>query len=1032
MMEQKSWIIKAIFYLLIMVVLGLIVSSGINGFIAISFEDKTLPEFEYSVVTPSTQQLPTFGTVVGIIEPAISNDVIDTGIAELVALVNTTGDTKVYTPTDTIPAGRVISIGEQTRNAFSISISDLDMHENFSSDSFMMVSYQQGTNDVLAIVGGSQLSDAYGLFWLIEELNTGTTLTNQDVFTYNGTIIPEIEHRFVKQGGVGMNTDWDSETKVEEYSLNDRDFENLYLVDAPYINDTELQLVKEQFRTYLTRMIRFGYNSIIMNGFLQFINFDTLEDNQYAVYAEDSHFRARQLAQRAAFDELYQYADNLGFNVYAYSDMVALTEELEEYLIETIGSVDAHNQDLWDVYANGLEELFTVMPYLKGFMIRIGEAGSTYNFEGQFYTSELYVKDVASVQLMLNTFIDIGETMDKNIIFRTWSVGVGGAGDMHTNPETYDKIFAGVDNSDNFMVSTKFVQGDFYSYHPFNPTLFSGDEKRIIEFQSRREFEGVNAFPNYMGDEHQQALQYFLDNNANVHGVWVWTQYGGPMRAGPLSIYPFHGNWELIDMNVYATAKILWDVDVDMESVTKNWVSATFTSSDADFVDNFTSMLLLSRDAIMKGLYISNFASERVRAFGLEPPPMLWIFEWDLVTGVSSVMSSIYVLCKDDLEASIAEGYEAVDTVVDMQGLIAGYEDTLTVGKDLYNQVLLALDYEFSLFQTLAYYRDYILNYYAWVDTGDESYKTAYEEVLPLFQAQVDSHMEDYEDNLYFPAYDFTEVDVAIGHYERNSYDIIVSRIMFIIYVLLLLFNIPFIEQKIPIATNIHKFLFYGTFMPWKLREEEASKKETSVMISYTTAGLVVLCLLLSDAGLMFLLSMVLLLQFRIIVVNLLFRDSKNVLISSLAPTNTLYAFIYALMFIRGPSHFWFLFWAENAFRSTFFTLFILLIFWQYFTIAAVSKESLLKKIAGSLLQFGSWIVLGGTILAIPNLERSLVVANKELILIPFGLGDILGITVHLDIPLSVPYYVMGFGGAIDVIGAVLNYISRKSIINED
>ncbi len=156
---------------------------------------------------------------------------------------------------------------------------------------------------------------------------------------------------------------------------------------------------------------------------------------------------------------------------------------------------------------------------------------------------------------MLNTFINVAEQYNKLIVFRTWSVGVGQVGNMHTNTETYHRVFDSI-QSDNLVISTKYCSGDFYSWLPFNSTLSEGKQRRITEFQCRREYEGMNAFPNYMGPLHQQALQHFCGKNNHFDGFWLWSQEGGPLRAGPLSLYPFHGFNVITDANVFATAKL--------------------------------------------------------------------------------------------------------------------------------------------------------------------------------------------------------------------------------------------------------------------------------------------------------------------------------------------------------------------------------------------------------------------------------------------------------------------------------------------
>ena len=88
----------------------------------------------------------------------------------------------------------------------------------------------------------------------------------------------------------------------------------------------------------------------------------------------------------------------------------------------------------------------------------------------------------------------------------------------------------------HLVVSTKYTLGDFYSHLPLNDTLETGDQRRIVELQSRREFEAYGALPNDLGNLYQQALQRFLAANPHVEGIWTWTQDGGPWRAGPMTL----------------------------------------------------------------------------------------------------------------------------------------------------------------------------------------------------------------------------------------------------------------------------------------------------------------------------------------------------------------------------------------------------------------------------------------------------------------------------------------------------------------
>ena len=63
--------------------------------------------------------------------------------------------------------------------------------------------------------------------------------------------------------------------------------------------------------------------------------------------------------------------------------------------------------------------------------------------------------------------------------------------------------------------------------------------------------------------------------------------------------------------------------------------------------------------------------------------------------------------------------------------------------------------------------------------------------------------------------------------------------------------------------------------------------------------------------------------------------------------------------------------------------------------------------------------MLGATLSAV-GLERSLTAWNDQMALLPWGLSRILGITVYLDIPPSLPMLMSLVGGLLFLAGALL------------
>ena len=347
------------------------------------------------------------------------------------------------------------------------------------------------------------------------------------------------------------------------------------------------------------------------------------------------------------------------------------------------------------------------MPQLAGIVLRIGEGGSIYDTPGLSYYSEISVTTAPAVRAMLDAFTGAAERSDTDVVFRTWSVGVGAVGDMHTNPASYDEVLAGVD-SPRLVVSTKYSLGDFYSWLPLNETLEQGDQRRIVELQSRREFESFGAVPNDLGVLHQQALQRFVAANPHVEGIWTWEQDGGPWRAGPMSLLLTTGFWQLYDLNSDVAARLARDPDTDPAELTADWVRR-WLSTDPDTVARVTRAMSYSREVVTHGQYVPQFAEVRAFALGLEPPPQMLLFEWDILTGDSAVLDVLYAIARDHggtatldgVTAAIDDGQHAIDLATTMRDLVAQTDPSTYRDPAMREQLLASLDYQVDLLALL-------------------------------------------------------------------------------------------------------------------------------------------------------------------------------------------------------------------------------------------------------------------------------------------------------------------------------------------
>lgn len=556
--------------------------------------------------------------------------------------------------------------------------------------------------------------------------------------------------RLVDAGGVGIVPD-SAAWAAAGYSHGTGAFHSLIRPGTTELDAAAFKRIERDWRTYVDRMARFGANGVIVGAFLELIDFDRIAEID-VVYPAGGEFRRRHEVLRGAFGRLFEHARRAGMGVYLKTDMLALTEPLERVLRERAGGLDAGDPRLWRVYAAGLDELFDRMPDVHGVVVRVGEAGALYKVDGWPYWSEMAVREPAELRLMLEMLLPVFERHSRDLVLRSWSVGVGALGELHTDPVVYDDVLGDIE-SPSLVVSTKFTQGDYFAFLPLNPTLAQGRHRRLIEFQARREFEGFGAFPNFLADEHARAIRTLMRANPNIAGTSLWTQEGGPLHAGPMSIYPLHGYWRWIDANVYATLRLAADPAAPPAALAEEWVRET-VSEDPVVVETLADVLLRSRAAVEKALYVRPFAEQRARIGGIESTPMMWIMEWDVVGDWSAVSSTVYRASRERLDDAIADGFDAAREAREMRRAVEALGPRL--GDDPHGVAMLrSLEYQESLFLALAWYRKALLTHYEWLDTGERAARREWRASADRFRNAAHTHATAYAGDLDFPAYDF-------------------------------------------------------------------------------------------------------------------------------------------------------------------------------------------------------------------------------------------------------------------------------------
>lgn len=833
--------------------------------------------------------------------------------------------------------------------------------------------------------------------------------------------------RMVDLGAVGVAADPAEWAPGTNYSHVSDAFREVYLEDPPYIDRAKLAEAYDDWDAFLRHIAALGYTSTAWPGFLEYA---VMPDG---VYPEGDTHPARTAALRDAFGPFWERAAELGIGVYLRTDMLALTPALDDYFAARFGSADTEHPELWQVYTDALDELYAAYPALRGTILRIGEGGDIYKTPGWDYYSALAVRTVPAVRAMLQAFTAQAETSGREVVFRTWSVGIGDVGQMHTDVASYEAVLAGI-SSPALIVSTKYTLGDYYSWLPLNDTLEAGDHRRIVEFQSRREFEAFGSFPTDLGPEFQWALQTLLAANPHIEGVWTWTQDGGPWRAGPMILYLKAGFWQLPELNTMLAAALANDPEADVGQVTVDWAREYF-SDDPATVTAIAEAMALSQQAIQHGLYVGAFAEKRAFALGLEPPPQMLLFEWDILTGDTATLDVLYaIIGADRVDEAIAEGDAALATVERMRALITGTDATTWRDPQLRQDFVDALDYEADVFGLLGAYRAMFLHQAAWHATGSGAEYDAWRTARDDYVQRAAAHLDRYEGDVAHPAWNLAAAELGVQRGDRDLAMAWAARILLVLALAWLIIGMLAARTRLvrrPGAAAA-RAAWVSSTRPWRARESTLGFMPFDRwLIIGVPIGLLVATRAVQTSFLSWMHLAVVFaawIVFALLVRLLVGRRSPWPVIAAVGGVVVLRCIVtlVALSF-TGPGGYWYGFWADPMLRVLYICVAFALFLWLFIVTGwALATQLGGRRATGIVLAaVGAGLAVPAAVIGAIGLERALTVWNDEMGILPWGMARILGITTFLEIPDASAWYAAAFGVVLVVAGLLLALLGR-------
>jgi hypothetical protein len=391
--------------------------------------------------------------------------------------------------------------------------------------------------------------------------------------------------------------------------------------------------IVERCEHYISQVSALGYDSISIDDLAHLASFDFYSPTLKRLLKD----------YLKLYKEIFAIAKRHGLKIFVNTDYLFFNDDIHKHLEES-------GQSPVNFYSELLEQTFTALAEVDGIIMRVGENDGK-DVENIFL-SQLLLKTPSQANELLTRILPIFERHNKTLIFRTWTVGVYEIGDLIWNEKTYDAVFESI-KSDALIISMKFGDTDFMRYLRLNPLFGHGQHKKIIELQTRREWEGMGEFPSFVGWDYQEYLRQLADNK-NIVGVHVWCQTGGwAKRAWSTATYfDERAFWNELNTEVTIDiAKHKLSVEAAIERFCK--------SRKIDRIKDFIELLHLADTAILKGLYVPDVARKSLYFRRSRVPSLTWLM-WDRAH-LSPLVISLHQLFVASPRNAIRDADQAVE-----------------------------------------------------------------------------------------------------------------------------------------------------------------------------------------------------------------------------------------------------------------------------------------------------------------------------------------------------------------------------------
>lgn len=408
----------------------------------------------------------------------------------------------------------------------------------------------------------------------------------------------------------------------------------------------------KDFYKYIKKIKEIGFNAVSIDDLSHILSLPC--------YPEKT--KKKIFLYKKIFKKLFSIAQLFDLKIFITTDIMFFHESL----IKEVG----HNlKKITELLKIEIDKLFLELPEITGIIIRIGESDGI-DVKSEF-KSKIIIKKPEQANFFIKKLLPVFEKRNKICIFRTWTTGAHKIGDLMWNPKTFRKVFSKIKSS-NFIISMKYGETDFFRNVEVNNLFFLTKYKKIVELQTRREYEGFGEFPSFIGWEYEK-IRDKLKDAPEIAGIYVWCQTGGWSRFRNFTFLKNASYWN--ELNTIVTIKLFTE-----SKTTDEIVNDIFKSEKKS--NKMLRFLKLSDKLIYNVLYDPAFSDSKLYFNRVRIPPLIHIF-WDHVT-ITNLTRAFYQIFSKKKKSSIKKAKNSLKKIKRMK----------KIAKDL----SLPYDYKFQFF----------------------------------------------------------------------------------------------------------------------------------------------------------------------------------------------------------------------------------------------------------------------------------------------------------------------------------------------